>query len=94
MKKFKEMVTQSKVKVAAATTALSCSLPMIAHATEAAEGLPPELKTAITSGFNQMSLGATEVIIIAVGASVTIIVLSSGAKYALKMIKGLLAKAA
>lgn len=91
MSNLKEVVSRNKA-VAAASLAASASMamPIVAHASSA---LPADVTTAITGGFTQLQSVATEVVVLAVGAGVAVIVVSGGAKYALKQIKGLLSKA-
>lgn len=55
--------------------------------------LTESLKTAITTGINNLQATVTDVIGITIAASVAVIALTAGVNYALKKIRGVIAKA-
>lgn len=82
--------------VAGVSTALMMVPTMTSFASEAGGGsnlLSAEVLSAITNGFSSMVITATAVIVMGITAGVSIIGLSSAAKYALKQLKGVLSKA-
>lgn len=63
--------------------------------TPAASGVLTEAMTqAIQSGFDSLSATVTQVILISVPVSVSIIALTGGVRYALKKVRGVIASAA
>ncbi len=65
----------------------------IVLAAAATSVLSDSMKATIQSGFDTMSATVTEVVGIAVVATVGVITLTAGVNYALKKIKGVLSKA-
>lgn len=98
-KDFVDMVKGKATELKlAGTTAVMVALPTVtAFAAEPAAGsnmLDSETMAVITNAFSSLAITATAVVGIAVTTAVGVVGLTTGAKFALKKVKGVLSSAA
>lgn len=93
-------MNEVRLGVSTAIVSVGMALPTLtSYAEDVAGGggsnlLEGEVLTAITNGFNSLVVTATQIMAIAVVTGVSVIGMSSAAKYAMKKVKGTLNTAA
>lgn len=91
----RQHATAIKVSGSVAIMTMVPAMTSLASESGSASGaLDGEVWTAITDAFGKLAVVAAQVVAISVVSATGIVVMTTGAKYALKQIKGLLSKAA